>query len=80
MTASPLVLEQVDEVLLLEGGRVTARGTHRDLVARGHAEGVAPDDDAARYLRVVGRSLDDAPPPVLAATTGTTPVPEGEHA
>lgn len=79
VTASPLVLEQVDEVLLLEGGRVTARGTHRDLVTRAHADDVPVDDDAARYLRVVGRSLDDAPPPVLAAAAGT-PVPEGEHA
>ncbi len=70
VTASPLVLEHVDEVLLLEGGRVTARGTHRDLVDRAHASGTAPDDDAARYLRVVGRSLDE--PPVLARTA-----PEG---
>ncbi|MFF2269795.1 ABC transporter transmembrane domain-containing protein [Cellulosimicrobium cellulans] len=70
VTASPLVLEHVDEVLLLEGGRVTARGTHRDLVDRAHAPGAAPDDDAARYLRVVGRSLDESP--VLARTA-----PEG---
>ncbi|MGM7423201.1 ABC transporter transmembrane domain-containing protein [Cellulosimicrobium sp. CpK407] len=70
VTASPLVLEHVDEVLLLEGGRVTARGTHRDLVDRAHASGTAPDDDAARYLRVVGRSLDESP--VLAHTA-----PEG---
>jgi ABC-type multidrug transport system fused ATPase/permease subunit len=70
VTASPLVLEHVDEVLLLEGGRVTARGTHRDLVDRAHAPGTTPDDDAARYLRVVGRSLDESP--VLARTA-----PEG---
>ncbi|MGO2740575.1 MAG: ATP-binding cassette domain-containing protein, partial [Cellulosimicrobium funkei] len=73
VTASPLVLEHVDEVLLLEDGRVTARGTHRDLVDRAHSPATAPDDDAARYLRVVGRSLDDTP--ALARTA-----PEGGQA
>ncbi|ACZ29737.1 ABC transporter transmembrane region [Xylanimonas cellulosilytica DSM 15894] len=61
VTASPLVLDHVDEVLFLEGGRVVTSGTHRDLLAR-------PSDDdadggsgaaAARYRRVVGRALDE---------------------
>ena len=35
-TASPLVLEAADEVILLQAGRATTRGTHADLV-REHA-------------------------------------------
>jgi len=35
-TASPLVLEAADEVILLQAGRATTRGTHEDLV-REHA-------------------------------------------
>nr|WP_194719912.1 ABC transporter ATP-binding protein [Cellulosimicrobium arenosum] len=97
VTASPLVLEHVDEVQLLEDGRVTLRGTHRDLVDRARVPGRAdPTDgpgrsngsdrslDARRYLRVVGRSLDEdtATPdePALAsvgAETGPTPTQEG---
>jgi ABC-type multidrug transport system fused ATPase/permease subunit len=50
VTASPLVLDHVDEVLFLEGGRVAASGTHRELLDR-------QDAAAARYRRVVGRSL-----------------------
>lgn len=34
VTASPLLLDRADEVVLLEGGRVTDRGTHRDLMRR----------------------------------------------
>lgn len=33
VTASPLLLRAVDRVLFLEDGRVTARGSHRDLMA-----------------------------------------------
>lgn len=33
MTASPLLLHHADEVVLLEGGRATARGRHADLLA-----------------------------------------------
>ncbi|MFQ6171826.1 ABC transporter ATP-binding protein [Oryzobacter sp. R7] len=34
VTASPLLLDRADEVVLLEDGRATERGTHRDLVRR----------------------------------------------
>src|SRR5699024_4897589 len=53
VTASPLVLEQVAEVVLLRDGRATPCGTHREVLAR-------TDDDARHYRRVVGRQLDDA--------------------
>src|SRR5690606_29026572 len=33
MTASPLLLHHADEVVLLQDGLVTARGTHADLLA-----------------------------------------------
>jgi ABC-type multidrug transport system fused ATPase/permease subunit len=57
VTASPLVLDHVDEVLFLEDGRIAARGTHRDLLERSaDAEGGAA---AVRYRAVVGRSLDE---------------------
>ena len=42
-TASPLLLDQADEVAFLEGGRIVATGRHRDLL----------DDE--RYRRVVAR-------------------------
>ncbi|GGM12953.1 multidrug ABC transporter permease [Promicromonospora citrea] len=55
VTASPLVLDHVDEVLFLDDGTVAARGTHRELLD------LPPDapggQEAARYRRVVGRSL-----------------------
>ncbi|MBD5786839.1 ABC transporter ATP-binding protein [Cellulosimicrobium terreum] len=50
VTASPLVLDHLDEVQLLDGGRVVERGTHADLLAR---EGRW----AARYRDVVGRGM-----------------------
>ncbi|QAY64495.1 ABC transporter ATP-binding protein [Xylanimonas allomyrinae] len=60
VTASPLVLDHVDDVLFLEGGRVATRGTHRELLDR---PGTAPGGQvAARYRAVVGRSLADAAP------------------
>jgi len=54
VTASPLVLDHVDEVLFLDGGRVVDRGTHHELLHR------SPDGGAARarYRVVVGRDLD----------------------
>jgi len=51
VTASPLVLEHADEVVLLDGGRERARGSHRELLARA----VAGDPDAAAYRSVVTR-------------------------
>lgn len=55
VTASPLVLEHVDDVLLLREGHVATTGTHRELLAR-------TDADALHYRRVVGRQLDDPAP------------------
>ncbi|MFC8733791.1 ABC transporter ATP-binding protein [Luteimicrobium sp. NPDC057192] len=52
VTASPLVLDHVDEVVLLEDGLVTTHGTHADLLGRGDAA-------AARYRAVVGRGMAD---------------------
>lgn len=51
VTASPLVLEHVDEVVLLEGGTIVARGTHRDLVTD-------TGEDGRRYRAVVDRNMD----------------------
>lgn len=55
VTVSPLVLEHVDEVVLLEDGAERTRGTHRDLLRRA-ADG---DPDARAYQRVVSRSTGD---------------------
>ena len=52
VTASPLVLDHVDEVVLLEDGLVTTHGTHADLLGR-------TDAAAARYRAVVGRGMAD---------------------
>ena len=46
-TASPLLLDQVDEVALLEAGKVVAVGTHRDLLLD------------PRYRRIVARGEDE---------------------
>lgn len=55
VTASPLVLDHVDEVLFVEDGRVVTRGTHAELLGRGADE--PQGAEAARYRRVVGRDL-----------------------
>jgi ABC-type multidrug transport system fused ATPase/permease subunit len=55
VTASPLVLDHVDEVQFVHGGTVVARGTHDELLSS--TEAWAP-----AYLRVVGRSMDDDTP------------------
>ncbi|MGN6752112.1 MAG: ABC transporter ATP-binding protein [Intrasporangium sp.] len=47
MSASPLLLEQADQVVFLEGGRATATGTHRSLVT-----------DHASYRSTVVRGED----------------------
>ncbi|PJI94847.1 ABC transporter transmembrane domain-containing protein [Luteimicrobium subarcticum] len=52
VTASPLVLDHLDDVLLLEDGRVVTHGTHAELLTRADAA-------AARYRAVVGRSMDE---------------------
>jgi len=54
VTASPLVLDHVDEVQLVQDGVLVARGTHAALL-----DGAAGPDVAARYRAVVGRQLDD---------------------
>src|SRR5690606_14608464 len=51
VTASPLVLEHVDEVVLLEGGPIVARGTHRGLVTD-------TGENGRRYRAVVDRNMD----------------------
>jgi ABC-type multidrug transport system fused ATPase/permease subunit len=48
MTSSPLLLDQVDEVAFMVGGRVVAQGNHRDLL-----------DDVPAYRRTVIRGEDD---------------------
>ncbi|WP_448061892.1 ABC transporter ATP-binding protein [Cellulomonas hominis] len=51
VTASPLVLDHVDEVVLVAGGRVRARGHHRALLADTGTDGAG-----AAYRAVVSRS------------------------
>ncbi|WP_308281644.1 ABC transporter ATP-binding protein [Cellulomonas sp. PS-H5] len=79
VTASPLVLDVVDEVALVAGGRVVATGTHRDLVTARDATGAAyravvsrAEDDHAEDPRA-GTSTDDAN-----ATTTTTATTDEE--
>lgn len=55
VTASPLVLEHVDQVAYLKNGRVVAQGTHRELLERAHGG----DEIAAGYRAVVSRSSGD---------------------
>ncbi|MGO1315990.1 MAG: ABC transporter ATP-binding protein [Cellulomonadaceae bacterium] len=52
VTASPLVLDHVDRVLVVRDGRVVTEGTHRELLAR-------DDETAHHYWTIVGRSLDN---------------------
>jgi ABC-type multidrug transport system fused ATPase/permease subunit len=49
-TVSPLMLRQADEVLLLEDGLVTARGTHHELLR---------DPDHPAYRHIVIRAEED---------------------
>jgi ABC-type multidrug transport system fused ATPase/permease subunit len=57
VTASPLVLDHVDDVVVLRDDRVVLRGTHRELLA-----GTGEDHD--HYRAVVGRTLAEDPEPV----------------
>ena len=86
VTASPLVLDRVDEVVLVAGGTAEARGTHRGLL-----DGAAGERAAARYRAVVSRAAadesatDDAGhdpatrAPRDATTATTTTAREEEH-
>lgn len=57
VTASPLVLDHVDDVIFLDNGSVVMHGTHRELLDLPvNAKGGRA---AARYREVVGRSMDD---------------------
>lgn len=55
VTASPLVLDVVDEVALVRDGRVVATGLHRDLVT-------ARDGVGAAYRSVVSRATQEQEP------------------
>ncbi|MDO8146972.1 ABC transporter ATP-binding protein [Isoptericola sp. b515] len=76
VTASPLVLDHVDEAVLLSvDGRVVARGTHAELLGR-------PDEHGVRYRAVVGRSMAEPAPDAAAdaeapAAGGAGPALEG---
>ena len=67
VTASPLVLDVVDEVALVADGVVVARGTHRGLLD-------GDDETARRYRSVVSRAAaDDEDAATAMTTTPTTP-------
>lgn len=68
VTTSPLMLEQVDEVVLVSGGRVVGAGRHRDLVG-----GITPL--AAAYRSVVDRATGNG-----TATNGPSSAPQEEVA
>jgi ABC-type multidrug transport system fused ATPase/permease subunit len=75
VTASPLVLDHVDDVIFLDDGRVVTHGTHRELLdLLTTAEG---GREAARYRRVVGRSLVEDLDAELDELLGATNTPEG---
>ncbi|ACQ81285.1 ABC transporter transmembrane region [Beutenbergia cavernae DSM 12333] len=87
VTASPLVLDQCDDVAFVEDGRVRTRGTHRELIsagesaARGEPTELGIDPDAAiAYRRVVSRAVADSPaetPGTLTEDTHDATEPEG---
>ena len=68
VTASPLVLGLVDDVLVLHEGTIIASGTHQELLAR-------TDSGGRHYQGVVGRSLDDE----LAPDSGPAPETSPTH-
>jgi hypothetical protein len=74
VTASPLVLDQVDEVAFLADGVVVRQATHRALLAGGDAV-------AAAYRRVVSRAsgegVDTGGTPVVPARLATPRSPVG---
>jgi len=78
VTASPLVLDVVDEVALVHDGRVVATGRHRDLVRSAGPDGTA-------YRAVVSRTEDvaappGAPAPPAPARPGAAPEEENREA
>ena len=64
VTASPLVLDVVEEVVLIEHGRVLARGSHRELLA-------ATDATGRTYRAVVSRGHEPATGPAEPSGTAT---------
>ena len=64
VTASPLVLEQADDVVLIADGRVITHGTHRGLLAD-------DSENGRRYRAVVSRA--DAEPTTDAGTEPESP-------
>ncbi|MEK8225593.1 ATP-binding cassette domain-containing protein [Oerskovia sp. M15] len=60
VTASPLVLDHVDDVLFVEDGRVVTHGTHRELLHR--PASAHQGEQAARYRAAVGRSMSEPRP------------------
>lgn len=73
VTASPLLLDRADEVVLVERGRVRAVGSHRGLLD-------ADDPDvAAAYRAVVSRAAADGQEPARTTVTTTTHRKEEDH-
>lgn len=55
VTASPLLLDRVDDIKVLRDGRVIGSGTHEELLRR-------DDSVGSRYRRIVARTTNDAEP------------------
>lgn len=72
VSASPLVLDRVDEVVLVGDGTVLGRGTHRELSAD-HGE------VGARYRAVVSRAAGDENGQTSAELNGQVPAPRTEE-
>lgn len=67
VTASPLVLDRVDDVVLVTGGRVVTHGTHRSLLHR-------TDPAAAEYRAVISRASAEPEPEVAPARVAAAAV------
>jgi ABC-type bacteriocin/lantibiotic exporter with double-glycine peptidase domain len=68
VSASPLLLDRMDVIHVMRGGRVVGSGTHSELLRR-------EDPVGARYRRIVARTTSDVEPPageeLEAAWTGS---------